>query len=352
MSAGAAVHVALRRALLRWYDRERRELPWRGTADPYAIWVSEVMLQQTTVNAVIPYYERFLAAFPDASALARASEDRVLALWAGLGYYRRARALREAARELVRRHGGALPRTADGLRRLPGFGPYTAGAVASIAFGEVEPAIDGNAARVLSRIAALAAPRPRELRELALRLIDRRRPGDFNQALMELGARVCTPRAPRCEECPLAARCTARAGGQAEALPRPAARREPVRLARGAVRIVDRRGRVLFARAPEGAPNAGLWELPWAELADAPAAPDAIVTAVGARHGLPLRGGSLLGTVRHAITYRRIVVHVVAARLAGGAPRGDGWRWLAPADATSAGITAATRKALALSLDE
>ena len=184
-----------RRKLLVWYRKNRRDLPWRRTRDPYAIWVSEIMLQQTRVAAVVSYYERFLRRFPDVGTLARARIDTVLTLWSGLGYYRRARHLHAAAR-ILRRDG--FPRTAADWRRLPGVGPYTAAAVASIAFGEPAAVVDGNVTRVLSRLHALDDGRP--VGDLAQAWLSPRAPGDFNQAVMELGATVCTPRSPECAE--------------------------------------------------------------------------------------------------------------------------------------------------------
>src|ERR1035438_6680659 len=196
-----------RRDLLHWYRRHHRQLPWRATRDPYRIWVSEIMLQQTRVETVLPYYARWLRAFPTVHALAQAKDDRVLKLWEGLGYYSRARNLHRAARIVVREYDGKLPRTANGLRQLPGIGRYTAGAIASIAFGERVPLVDGNVARVFARIFAITtnvkAPRTMDkLWQLAEQLIPDRDPGDFNQALMELGALVCTPKNPRCDAWP------------------------------------------------------------------------------------------------------------------------------------------------------
>jgi A/G-specific adenine glycosylase len=207
----------LRAALLAWFDRNRRELPWRRTRDPYAIWLSEVMLQQTQVATVIPYWERFLARFPTVTALAEAPLDEVLSLWSGLGYYSRARNLHRAANEVVARHGGALPASHAALLALPGFGRYTAGAVASIAFGLPEPLVDGNVARVFSRACAIeGAPGDREREKKlwaeAARWVQGERPGELNQALMELGATVCTARSPRCGLCPLTV-CAWRAAG-------------------------------------------------------------------------------------------------------------------------------------------
>ena len=249
------------RALLAWYDREKRELPWRGTQDPYRVWLSEIMLQQTRAEAVAPRYEAFLTRFPTVAALAAADEEAVLKAWEGMGYYSRARNLRRAAMEVVRR--GCFPQSAKEWQKLPGVGAYTAAAVASIAFHEAAPALDGNQARVLSRLLAFegTVDTPQRLRAQAEALIDRERPGDYNQALMDLGSGVCTPRAPKCGLCPVAAFCAARAGGDAESyphLPPPIARRE----VEVTVVLAYLGGRVLVRRRPSKGLLAGLWEFP------------------------------------------------------------------------------------------
>ena len=253
--------MAFRRALLDWYDRAKRELPWRGTRDPYRIWLSEIMLQQTRAEAVAPRYEAFLARFPTVEALAAADEEAVLKAWEGMGYYSRARNLRRAAMEVARR--GEFPQSAKELQTLPGVGAYTAAAVASIAFDEAAPALDGNQARVLARLLAFegTVDTPQKLRRAAAALIDRERPGDYNQALMDLGSGICTPRAPKCETCPVAAFCAARAGGDAESYPRlppPIARRE----VEVTVVLAYLNGRVLVRRRPSRGLLAGLWEFP------------------------------------------------------------------------------------------
>jgi A/G-specific adenine glycosylase len=237
-------------------------MPWRETRDPYAIWVSEVMLQQTRVDTVQPYYRRWMARFPTVQALAAAELDDVLRVWQGLGYYARARKLHRAARLICRELAGRVPDTVDGLRSLPGVGEYTAGAVASIAFGVRTPAVDGNVRRVLSRLYDLEAPSPARLRELAAGLVPADRPGDFNQALMELGATLCRPRSPACEACPLAQCCRARALGVQETRPRRLASKPvPARKARTAV-LLRQDGRVLLVRRRGSGLLAGLWEFP------------------------------------------------------------------------------------------
>ncbi|HEX5757593.1 MAG TPA: A/G-specific adenine glycosylase, partial [Thermoanaerobaculia bacterium] len=240
----------MRHELLAWYDRVRRDLPWRRTRDPYRVWISEVMLQQTRVEVVLPYYDRFLAEFPTVEALAAAPEAEVLAAWSGLGYYRRARQLHAAARRVVER--GGFPDTPGGWRELPGVGDYTAAAVGSIVYGLPLPVLDGNVERLMARYLALAAdPKSaaarRQLRAAAAALVDPERPGDSNQALMEVGATVCTPRRPRCPDCPLLPGCRAAAEGRPERYPPRRARRarEGRRLV---VAVVEWRGQVLLVR--------------------------------------------------------------------------------------------------------
>ena len=234
---------AFRRALLDHFDGTRRALPWRSERTPYRVMVSEFMLQQTRVEAVIPYYERWLRRFPGWEALADAGEDEVLRAWTGLGYYRRARNLHRAARIVRERYGGELPEDSEALKRLPGVGEYTAGAVASIAFGRAVPAVDGNVKRVLCRLFDLEAPTAARLREKAAALVDPGRPGDFNEALMELGATVCTPRSPGCGGCPVRGWCRARAAGTVAERPARRPRGKVPRVEHVAVVVVGGVGR-------------------------------------------------------------------------------------------------------------
>lgn len=260
----------IRRLLLAAYDVGKRTLPWRGETDPYRIWVSEIMLQQTRVDTVIPYYGRWLERFPDIETLAEAEEDEVLRVWQGLGYYSRARRLQEGARVVRETLGGVVPGNSEALRDLPGVGEYTAGAVASIAFGEVVPAVDGNVKRVLSRLFDLPAPTPGEYRTLATELVDPRRPGDFNQAMMELGALVCVPRSPCCEECPVASACLALERGTVAE--RPAAKPkkrvpEEDRAVLVAVAGDHTTGlQFLLRKRPATGLLAGMWEFPSGEV--------------------------------------------------------------------------------------
>lgn len=249
-SVAATNRARVRRALLAWYDAHRRPLPWRRGRDPYRIWVAEVMLQQTRVAVVAPAYRRFLRAFPTLPRLARSAEEQVLSLWSGLGYYARARALHRAARQLVARGERSFPDTLEAARCLPGVGPYTAAAVLSIAYGLPHAAVDGNVTRVLSRLYRLPRPdgRGEPYRSLAMQLLDRGRPGDWNQAVMELGETVCLPGTPRCGDCPLARLCRARRHGEPSAYPPPRPRRARHRVHLELTLLRDRAGRILLER--------------------------------------------------------------------------------------------------------
>ena len=264
--------IEVRARLLAHFDRHARDLAWRRTSDPYAIWVSEVMLQQTRVETAEPYFDRWMDRLPTVRSLAEADLETVLKLWEGLGYYGRARRLHQAARVVCSRYGGVLPTDPRELGGLPGVGRYTAGAVASIAFGHVVPAVDGNVRRVLSRLLDMAAPSASELELIAGSLVDPERPGDFNQALMELGATVCARSGPDCAACPLAEHCLACARGTQTRRPAPKGRRE-VPAAEFAVAIVVRshpvgEDRVALMRRPEDGMLGGLWEFPAEALRD------------------------------------------------------------------------------------
>ncbi|HEV8238468.1 MAG TPA: A/G-specific adenine glycosylase [Thermoanaerobaculia bacterium] len=335
--------------LLEWYRRNRRDLPWRRTRDPWAIWVSEVMLQQTRVEHVVAYFGPFLERFPTVHALADAPLDDALARWSGLGYYRRLRLLHRAAQRVME-GGGTIPSTAEQLRRLPGVGDYTAAAVASIAFDERVPVLDGNVVRVMARRLAcdedVARPAVRRrLRDAAAELLEAAAPGDSNQALMELGATVCTPVAPRCGECPLATGCVARARGEAEKLPVRARSAKP-RLVALVIAVVARGDCVLLFRRDEGEVLlAGTWELPWVESGDGDAA-----RAFAVRYGGRFTLGDELGRVRHAITTRRIVASVRRAHFGAGDAVAEGREaaWVSRADMPTFPMSSLVRKALAL----
>ncbi len=332
---------ALRDALRGWYLARRRRLPWRDDPTPYRVWVSEIMLQQTQVATVIPYFERFIATFPTPQALAAAPLEEVLTLWSGLGYYRRARHLHAAARIVAQEHRGVLPSTPEALRRLPGIGRYTAGAIASIAFGRAAALLDGNVARVLARLTALplqtnTSAGDKALWQLAEELVDPDDPSSHNQALMELGALVCAPKRPACPACPLEDRCAARARGDVESFPkkRRRARAKAVWAVCGLARRDD--GAILLARRPEDALLGGLWELPGGELPGPSASRhDAVARHFRERLGLSVEVGPHRATVEHVFTHRRLTLDVY--EVAG--PLRDepdvswysAWRWLDPA---------------------
>ena len=314
--------------LLAWFARERRDLPWREEPrDPYRVWLSEVMLQQTRVDVVLPYFARFVQRFPTVQDLARAPLGDVLALWSGLGYYSRARNLHAAAQQLAR----DFPRTAAGLARLPGFGPYTSAAVASLAFGEDVPLVDGNVARVLSRVLRLEGDARARSWEAAAALLPRGKAGAFNEALMELGALVCAPRAPRCGACPLERSCLGK--DEPDRFPARAVKKPRQRLDWQAVALVRRDGAVLLSQRPAGALFAGLWDLPPA------------VELAALRPG-PVALGPLepRGEVRQTLTHREVRVEILAGRAQGRAPAG--LRWVKPGDLGALGLSSLAVKCL------
>jgi A/G-specific adenine glycosylase len=325
------VRRAFHRDLMHWYRRHHRKLPWRDSRDPYHIWVSEIMLQQTRVETVRPYYTRWLKAFPTIHALARASDDRVLKLWEGLGYYSRARNLHRAAQVVVREHDGQLPRTAEGLLSLPGIGRYTAGAIASIAFGECVPLVDGNVARVFARIFAIRAnvKSPRSLQllwTLAEDLMPDSKPGDFNQALMELGALVCTPASPQCDICPMRRVCVARARGLVDQLPNRGEKARIVHLVAKAA-FVKNGSRILLKRRPRQGLLANFWELPTADT----------------QH---FRVGHRIHKLRHTITHRRIDFYVYKCVPITKFRSNGEWRWVTGAQLKKLALPAAHRRAI------
>jgi A/G-specific adenine glycosylase len=341
---------AFRRDLLEFYQRRRRDLPWRRSRDPYRVWISEVMLQQTRVDVVIPFYERWLERFPTASVLADADEDSVLKAWEGLGYYARARNLRRAARVVRDRHGGTMPADVETLRTLPGVGEYTAGAIASIAHGRPAVAIDGNVRRVFARLLDEAAPRSAQLRAFATHLLDPQQPGEFNQSLMELGALVCTPRAPRCGVCPVARHCGAFQSGTQ--LQRPAPRRARIvpRCEIGTAVITDARDHVLLVRRGERGLLAGLWSFPGepARSAEPPSAA-ARRAARTILAGVQLPRGRRLGEITHSFTHRIETYHCFHYRLALPFPAlSPPFAALAPSELEAFALPAAQRRIAAL----
>jgi A/G-specific adenine glycosylase len=342
--------VSAAEQLLAWYDQEKRVLPWRGTRDPYRIWVSEVMLQQTTVQAVAPRYDAFLARFPTVASLARAREQSVLAAWSGLGYYARARNLHRAARAVVRDHGGRLPRSAEALRGLPGFGEYTAAAVASLAFGESVPAAEANVTRVLSRVYAIpGVAGGRAHREEVTRRAAEwqrgvpRRTGDLTAALMDLGQLVCRPRNPACPVCPVAGACAARRRGAPERYPaRP--RKPAVERVFVAAALAVRRGRALLVRKPERLLER-LWQFPSAR-GSSPSRALVVLEDDLAPLGLRLASSVPSGATRHTIVNKRLEISVYRAVPANpGSPIQDPKStWLTPRQLRRAAIPTLTRK--------
>jgi A/G-specific adenine glycosylase len=342
---------AIGRALLAWYVEHRRDLPWRRSLDPYSVWVSEMMLQQTQVATVIPYFERWMQRFPDVAALASAAESDVLHAWQGLGYYSRARNLQRAAALMVREHAGSVPDDVEVLRALPGIGPYSAGAIASIAYGKAEPLVDGNVIRVLSRLFALRGdphkkPLKTQIWAHARALVPEREPGDFNQALMELGATLCTPRAPRCEVCPLSKVCQARAQGLALLLPELPARAKPTALHMVAA-IATRAGRVLVTRLDAAAPRwAGMWLFPNVEVARSETPEAALQRVLLGTTGLRGKASGIVCVVRHSVTRFKITLDAYRMVELSGTAQAQGVAeiaWKAPSELSNLAMPAAHR---------
>ena len=340
--------ATIRQKLLGWYDEAARDLPWRHTRDPYAIWVSEVMLQQTRVETVIPYYQRFLQSFPTPRALAEADEDAVLSHWSGLGYYRRARLLHAGVREVVAQYGGKVPEDADARRGLPGIGRYTAGAIGSIAFGEEEPVVDGNVSRVLARLFRIDTPigasvTTTRLWKEAARLVPGERPGAFNQALMELGATVCAPKQPRCESCPVAGECGAYAHDEVDALPAKPKRKAPKEVQLAAVVATQGRGddRKVWLVKREQALFGGLWGVPMAEES-----PRAALNEAGLHARLRTEP---VNRVEHVLTHRRLRVDVYRASAVRG-EESETRRRFSSEDLDRVGVSTLTKKLLASAL--
>lgn len=348
-------HTLLTDNLLTWYGRVRRDLPWRRTRDPYHIWVAEVMLQQTQVATVIPYYERFLARFPTVEALAAALLDEVLKLWEGLGYYARARHLHTAARTVVAKYDGQVPDAMGDLLSLPGVGPYTAGAILSMAYGQDAPALDGNVRRVLSRLFAVEedvaqGAGQRRLWALAEELLPPGQAGDLNQALMDLGATVCTPRTPLCGACPLVEDCQAHRLGQEERFP-VRRQRHPLphyEVAAGVVWNGD--GRFLIAQRPLDGMLGGLWEFPGGTREEGETLQDCLRRELVEELDIEVAVGDLLTVVQHAYTHFRITMHAFHCQLVAGQPRALGcadWRWISLDDVPRFAFSAADHQIIA-----
>lgn len=332
-----------RRSLTRWFRRTRRDLPWRRTNDPYRLLVAEFLLQQTRVEQARPYYQRFLARFPDLASLARAREGSVLKAWEGAGYYARARNLRKLARIVVDEHEGKLPDRVEELRELPGVGEYTSRALAAIAFRRPVVALDANGLRVLSRVLYPVPPTEPEVE----RLLGRADPRSFNEGLMELGQRLCTPRSPRCPRCPVRSVC----GALAE-LPDPGAvprrgRRAPRPRVRAAVGVLVRDGRVLVQRRAPGGLLGGLWEFPGGKIETKESAAQAVCREFFEETGLPVRVLELLGVIEHDYSHFHVSLHVFSLRRRpGGRLRGGPYRWVTARALQRLPLPAATRRML------
>ncbi|WP_231687855.1 A/G-specific adenine glycosylase [Bacillus sp. FJAT-27251] len=315
---------AFRSDLISWFEREQRNLPWRKDQDPYKVWVSEIMLQQTRVDTVIPYFNRFLEKFPSLADLANADEEKVLKAWEGLGYYSRVRNLQSAVREVEAKYDGKVPDTLEEISTLKGVGPYTAGAILSIAYGRPEPAVDGNVMRVLSRILLIwediARPATRKIFEEAVReLISKENPSYFNQALMELGALICTPTSPSCLLCPVREHCHAAAEGVQAELPVKTKKKKqrPVQLA--AAILEDGQGRVLIRKRPEEGLLASLWEFPSVEVhLEFGSEKDQFQNDFADLYGTEARLGEMLGRVEHIFSHLVWNIHVFSGKLGAG----------------------------------
>lgn len=345
--------------ILRWYSSNRRDLPWRKTRDPYSVWISEIMLQQTQVETVLPYYRRFMSRFPTVHDLAAASLEDVLKAWENLGYYRRARHLHAAARQIVERFHGVFPRVEKELLLLPGIGSYTAAAIASIAYGEKTPALDGNVRRVLSRVFAVQTPvdlgkTQKSLRALAENVIPAQDPGGFNQGLMDLGAGVCTPRNPSCSACPLGTLCLAEIKGIQDALPVQRKRvAVPCKELVAAV-IENGRGEYLVMQRPHSGLLGGLWGFPCGDKPPNRSRDQALVEAMDQDFGMRVACSGKWAGVKHAYSHFKVTVHACVCRILEGEPHTSGqhaWRWAGPDDLSTLAFAKVDRKIMqALSL--
>jgi len=348
--------------LLDWYDRHRRKLPWRAPpgqrADPYRVWLSEIMLQQTTVKAVAPYYARFLARWPDIAALAAASLDDILKTWAGLGYYARARNLHACARAVVERHGGRIPESEASLRDLPGIGPYTAAAIAAIAFDAPATPVDGNIERVIARLYALDAPLPAakaEISGLARGLTPPRRAGDFAQAMMDLGATICTPKTPACTLCPWNGNCVASFRGVPESYPRRVPKREGV-LRRGGAFVVRRAdGFILVRTRPRKGLLGGMTEVPTTEWSKDFQEKNALDSAPGfssprSNGDMEMKWSRRPGVVRHVFTHFPLELTVYVGQVPARTPASKGARWVHVDELAGEALPSLMRKVLAHAL--
>ncbi len=325
----------IQKALLGWFDREQRDMPWRRTGDPYPIWVSEIMLQQTQVKTVIPYFERWMKSFPTLQKLARSREETVLKHWEGLGYYSRARNLHRAAKIVLQEHNGRVPDTYDALIKLPGIGRYTAGAILSIAFDQPVPVLDGNVKRVLSRLFVLranGAPSAHENRlwETSAGLVPAKRPGDFNQAMMELGATVCLPKKPFCLVCPLQKPCEAQQRGEIDKYPVPRARPVTQKIEVSAA-VITRGGKVYIQQRLHGGLMGGLWEFPGGKRKPKETKEACLKREIKEELGIPVTISKKLMTIKHSYTQFRVTLNVFWCPWKSGRIRAsqcEQWKWV------------------------
>lgn len=341
--------------LLAWYEKNKRALPWRRDArDPYRVWISEIMLQQTQVATVIPYYARFLARFPNVPSLANAKLDDVLKAWEGAGYYARARNLHRTAKQIVTQFGGKLPSTVDELLTLPGIGRYTAGAIASIAFRRDAPVLDGNVVRVLCRFLRItSAPKAGKTQKKLWKLVDTLLPPgracDFNQGMMELGATICAPRNPHCAICPLNRNCAARRLGIQEKLPtKPKKKALPHHEV--AVGVIWKRSKLLIARRPAEKLLGGLWEFPGGHQENDESLPACVRREVREELGIRVKVEGEFAAVAHAYSHFRITLHAFHCGWVSGRPRAIGctaWKWVAPSELSRYAFPSANRKLIA-----
>jgi A/G-specific adenine glycosylase len=323
-------------ALITWFEANKADLPWRRTKEPYAIWLSEIMLQQTQVTTVIPYYERFLERFPTVQSLAAAPVDDVLKQWEGLGYYSRARNLHRAAQMIMWEFGGKFPASLHDLLRLPGVGRYTAGAIASLAYGQDVSVVDGNVIRILTRLLDVAAdvgqtPTKQTLWDVAEQLVPDGRAPAWNEGLMELGRRICTPKSPGCEACPIAIHCVARQAGTQHERPVKQPRAKTPHLDVTAAVITRDDGRILIAQRPADGMLGGLWEFPGGKRKPGESLPDCLRREIDEELGIEIAVGGQIGTVRHAYTHFRMTLYAFRCEYVSGQPAAIGctdWAWV------------------------
>lgn len=340
--------------LLAWFDTHAAELPWRQDRNPYRVWLSEVMLQQTQITTVIPYFDRFMENFPTVQMLAAADQDTVLKLWEGLGYYSRARNMHKAAQRVANELDGQFPTTAEGLQKLPGIGRYTAGAIASIAFDEPAPILDGNVIRVFSRLFDIdsdvtESATKNQLWDIAAQLVPQQNPGDYNQALMELGQKICKPKNPLCAECPISTYCQAyQKGTQAE---RPIKKKKAptphVDVTAGLIR--NTQGELLIAKRPDDKLLGGLWEFPGGKQDDGETLQECLARELQEELGITVAVGAFFVQVKHAFTHFKITLHVFECDHVAGEPQAiecADWAWVSEEQLTNYAFGAADRQVI------